>query len=105
MMDPAGTTWPAYAFTPRRLDSESRPLRLVPAPFLCAILLLLRFLDRDRLDRQLGQPAAVALHLLEGALGLVREDLDLLAQQVLRDRGLDLGVPGGLGVVLRAAQA
>src|SRR5436190_7241880 len=37
MMVPAGTVCPPNAFTPSRLDSESRPLRDAPPPFLCAI--------------------------------------------------------------------
>jgi len=31
--------WPPKSFTPNRLLSESRPLRELPAPFLCAIIL------------------------------------------------------------------
>src|SRR5439155_3840277 len=37
MMVPAGTLCPPNAFTPSRLDWESRPLRDAPPPFLCAI--------------------------------------------------------------------
>src|SRR5262245_8546333 len=37
MIEPAVTTWPPYAFTPRYCGLESRPLRLEPPPFLCAI--------------------------------------------------------------------
>ncbi len=47
----------------------------------------------------------MTLRLLERALGLVGEDLDLLAEQVLVDLGLDLGVLGGFGVELAAAGA
>ena len=36
MMPPAPTDWPPYTFTPRRLDTESRPFFVDPAPFLCA---------------------------------------------------------------------
>ena len=45
MISPPVTVWPAKIFTPRRLALESRPLRLEPRPFLCAIsglLFLLR---------------------------------------------------------------
>src|SRR5579871_6055080 len=38
MISPPLTAWPANVFTPRRLALESRPLRLDPSPFLCAIL-------------------------------------------------------------------
>ena len=37
MISPPVTTSPAKTFTPRRLALESRPLRLEPRPFLCAI--------------------------------------------------------------------
>src|SRR3954467_6193975 len=37
MISPPVTTWPAHTLTPRRLGLESRPLRLEPRPFLCAI--------------------------------------------------------------------
>src|SRR4051794_723165 len=37
MISPPVTAWPANTFTPRRLAFESRPLRLEPSPFLCAI--------------------------------------------------------------------
>lgn len=36
MMPPAPTGCPPYTFTPRRLDTESRPFFVEPAPFLCA---------------------------------------------------------------------
>src|ERR1022692_3807984 len=36
-MVPARTTSPVWRFTPRRLALESRPLRELPPPFLCAI--------------------------------------------------------------------
>ena len=41
----------------------------------------------------------MTLRLLERALRLVGEDLDLLAEEVLADRRLDLGVLGRIGVV------
>src|SRR6266403_2743081 len=40
-MLPALATWPPYTFTPRRWPWLSRPLRLLPCPFLCAMLVLL----------------------------------------------------------------
>src|ERR1700692_2054647 len=36
-MLPARTTSPVWRFTPRRFALESRPLRELPPPFLCAI--------------------------------------------------------------------
>src|SRR5512136_199552 len=85
MMDPAGTTCPANALTPRRFASESRPLRLVPAPFLCATLALLLRLEGDRLDGQLRETAAIAARLLERRLRLVSADADLLTEHVAGD--------------------
>src|SRR5690606_29711555 len=41
MMLPARTRSPPNFFTPRRFDSESRPLREEPPAFLCAMVLLL----------------------------------------------------------------
>ena len=35
---PVFTAWPANIFTPRRCARESRPLRLEPRPFLCAMV-------------------------------------------------------------------
>src|SRR3954467_10461300 len=37
MISPPETVCPANTFTPRRLALESRPLRLEPSPFFCAI--------------------------------------------------------------------
>jgi len=39
MMWPGLTTSPPYFFTPRRFEFESRPFRVEPCPFLCAIYL------------------------------------------------------------------
>src|SRR5512136_725656 len=43
---PAFTNSPPYFFTPRRCPWLSRPLRLEPPPFLCAIVYLLFLMDR-----------------------------------------------------------
>src|SRR5690554_4542509 len=45
MISPALTSCPPKRLTPRRLLSESRPLRVEPAAFLCAIV---HILQRDR---------------------------------------------------------
>src|SRR5690606_4185932 len=37
MMLPASIAWPPYIFTPRYLGLESRPLRVEPPAFLCAM--------------------------------------------------------------------
>src|SRR5690242_21156440 len=104
MMAPAVTVCPANTFTPSRWACESRPFFDEPSPFLCAIGGLLRLacglLARrplrlrgrrlaHRLDGDPRQLRAVPAGLLEPAPGLEREHLDLLAPQVLDDRGLD----------------
>src|SRR5215475_10586828 len=48
MISPPVTTWPAKTFTPRRFAFESRPLRLEPRPFLCAIARSLRVVSLRR---------------------------------------------------------
>src|SRR5215218_1099027 len=97
MISPPVTVWPAKTFTPSRLEFESRPLRLEPRPFLCAIfggLLLLRarraVAERDARDLEAGQLLAVARGALVAALGLELEHAQLLAALVAEDRGLDL---------------
>src|SRR5215212_1540095 len=80
MISPPVTVCPAKTFTPRRLAFESRPLRLEPSPFLCAISLLPDLGDTQA--RQLlamTRPAAIA------ALGLELEDPQLLPALVADD--------------------
>src|SRR5205814_10237803 len=47
MIVPASTRAPAYSFTPSRWPALSRPLRVEPAPFLCAISLCLDLRDSE----------------------------------------------------------
>src|SRR5450631_991841 len=118
MISPPLTCWPAKVFTPRRWALESRPLRLEPRPFLCAISVLLHSglggrrglgggglgggtrggarADLGDLDpRQLLTMACAAA---VAALRLELEDPQLLAAQVPDDRRLhlDLGQRGGI---------
>src|SRR5215203_4021046 len=97
MISPPRTVWPANTFTPRRLAFESRPLRLEPSPFLCAISALLvrrrprapaGDLDARHLDA--GQLLAVARAALVAALGLELEHAQLRAALVTDHLGLDL---------------
>src|SRR5438876_12014383 len=63
MISPPLTASPANVFTPSRCALESRPLRLEPSPFLCAIVPLgLGF-------RGLGGPRRVALGGCGGPFG------------------------------------
>src|SRR5215208_2145785 len=77
MISPPVTTWPAKTFTPRRLAFESRPLRLEPRPFLCAISSCLLASGADRVHPDARELLAVALAPLVAALRLELEDADL----------------------------
>src|SRR6476659_1123220 len=102
MIAPAVTVSPANTFTPSRFAFESRPFLEEPSPFLCATVLLLRrgrlgllarrprLLGRaDRCDRDPRQLRAVPARLLEAALRLEREHLQLLSAQMLHHLGGD----------------
>src|SRR5580692_11066293 len=66
-MVPARTTSPVWRFTPRRFALESRPLRELPPPFLCAISGFLLGFRRPRALRGGG--------LLSGRLGCLSRGL------------------------------
>src|SRR3954452_11240844 len=97
MISPALTIWPPKRLTPSRWAAESRPLRELEAPFLCAIYCLPLLDSGDLEDRQLltvPLPLVVARLVLElvdpdlGTLGVLEHltgDSDLL--QVLRIGG------------------
>src|ERR687885_577559 len=87
MISPPVTVWPAKTFTPRYLGLESRPLRLGPRPFLCAI----GSSAPDRGDADAGQLLAVAGAALVSALGLELEDAQLGAALVRDDLRLHRG--------------
>src|SRR4051812_21872929 len=99
MISPPVTTSPANTLTPRRLGLESRPLRLEPRPFLCAIgrRLLLRVLGAgralgltaDRGHPDAGELLAVARAALVAALGLELEHAQLGAANVADPLRLD----------------
>src|SRR5688572_1714167 len=73
---PASTTCPSLRLTPSRLPALSRPLRVLPIPFLCAIDLLRSYdvADAD-LRHDLTMPGLAAVP----NLVLVLEDDDLRA--------------------------
>src|ERR1700757_4454206 len=107
MISPALTTWPPNRFTPSRCAEESRPLRELEAPFLCAMLwsplsLVCSSPDSSSLDPsdlQDRQLLTVTLTLV--VAGLVPElvDTDLGALGVLEHLAghCDLGQCGGIG--------
>src|SRR5262245_54492158 len=114
MISPPLTVWPANTLTPSIFGLESRPLRLEPSPFLCAIcgLLLLggargrsvggscgrRLCSGGRLagehlhvgDLEPGELGAMAGAPAVALLGAVLEDAQLRPPLVRRDLGLDL---------------
>src|SRR4051812_28608503 len=80
-MFPASTRSPPYFFTPRRWALESRPLRVDPPPFLCAIAAS-PSAEGDVVHAHLGEPLPVALLAAVVLAALVLEDDDLLAAAV-----------------------
>src|SRR5215813_7628499 len=69
-MLPARTVCPAKRFTPRRLPMLSRPLVVLPCPFLCAILSLLRDVLSAQRPGRLGLDALLGRRLgLDALLG------------------------------------
>src|SRR3954452_8750107 len=84
MISPPETVCPANTFTPRRLALESRPLRLEPSPFLCAI----GSLAPEVGDADAGEPLPMAGAPLVPALGLELEHAQLRTALVADDLGL-----------------
>src|SRR6202165_1780451 len=102
-ISPALTIWPPKRLTPSRWAAESRPLRELEAPFLCAMCLLPRLFDSgDLQDRQL---LTVTLTLVVAGLVLELVDADLGTLGVLEHLtgdghlGQRLGVAGDGGAV------
>src|SRR4051794_41051332 len=104
MISPPVTTWPANSFTPRYWGFESRPLRLEPRPFLCAISSFSSSVSgADALHPDAGELLAVALAALVAALRLVLEDADLGPTLMAHDRRGHLGGAERVGSELRVA--
>src|ERR1700680_2332157 len=83
-MVPAGPPSPVWRFTPSRFALESRPLRELPPPFLCAIAwVLLRFGCPGSLRSSRFGPRLLRLR-------LVRLSRDRLFDGELCDRDLGL---------------
>src|SRR5437763_6707505 len=103
-ISPALTTWPPKRLTPRYWALESRPLRELDAPFLCAMVNrpLLRV---DRGHAQLGQLLTVPLPLVVTGLVLELVNFDLGALGLRDhlsgdvDRGELVGLMGDGGAV------
>src|SRR5918912_3376395 len=97
MISPPETVCPANTFTPRRFALESRPLRLEPRPFLCAIAEL----APDLRDADAGQLLPVTGAPLVPALGLELEHAQLRPALVRDHLGGDGGLADRLRVELR----
>src|SRR5687768_18569382 len=89
MIVPALMKEPSERFTPSRFDSESRPLRELPTPFLWAMVGLLSAVDGG--DSQARLLLAVASAPAVALLRLVLEDDELFAPEVVVDPGRDAG--------------
>src|SRR6266566_8706113 len=84
MIAPASTRAPAYSLTPSRCPALSRPLRVEPAPFLCAISLSL-----DLRDSEGRFVLPVTAGLPRPRLVLVLEHADLGTSSMSDDLGRD----------------
>src|SRR3954466_1304786 len=89
MISPPLTVWPANTLTPRRFALESRPLRLEPRPFLCAMRSAPLLVRADRGDPDPRELLAVARAALVPALGLELEHAELRPALVRHHLGAD----------------
>src|SRR5690606_20591087 len=87
-MLPAFTSCPAKRLTPRIFGFESRPLRVEPCPFLCAMTRYLSGLDLGDLDDGHVLTVTVAAHVVLATTEL--EDHELVAARLLDDLAGDL---------------
>src|SRR4051794_3370022 len=97
-ISPALTTWPPKRLTPRNCGLESRPLRELEAPFLCAMVSH-SLLRADTGDAELGQLLTVPHALVVAGLVLVLVNADLRALGLPDDLGSDLRGGEGVGLV------
>src|SRR5882724_10946127 len=93
MMLPARTRSPPNFLMPRYCAFESRPFRVDPTPFLCAIVSSQQFglAERDVANADFGEALTVALLLSVVLATTELEDNDLVAKSVLHDFAGDLG--------------
>src|SRR4029079_7581743 len=89
MIEPPLTRSPPNALTPRRCACESRPLRVEPCPFLCAMTDL--ELERDVLDTNPHQILAVSVGAPVALAPLLLEDRDLRAAELVDHHAAHLG--------------
>src|SRR3990167_3933678 len=87
MIEPALTSSPPNAFTPRILCLESRPFRVAPPPFFCAMLTSSSGCDRRNL--QFCEILTVTLTLLVVLATAHLEDSDLVVPAMCQHRDRD----------------
>ena len=92
MTEPAETAWPPKAFTPSILGWESRPFRVEPPPFFCAMVsyfLMMTGSGVDRADLQFGVRLAMAAMLLVVLTAAHLEDAHLVVPAMRQHCRLD----------------
>src|SRR5882757_1560650 len=91
-MLPASTFSPPNFLTPNRFECESRPLRVLPPAFLCAIYLTpAETLSDDRRDLHVGIRLPMSLFALVVLSSAKLDDSHLVTLTMTFDRGNDLG--------------
>src|ERR1700722_14729887 len=91
-MLPASTDSPPNLLTPNRFECESRPLRVLPPAFLCAIYFTpAKTLSDDQRDLPVGVRLAMSLLPVGVPTAAKLDDSDLVAFARAFDRGGDLG--------------
>src|SRR6202030_1598003 len=91
-MLPASTDSPPNLLTPNRFECESRPLRVLPPAFLCAIYFTpTETLSDDRRDLHVGVRLPMSLLTLVVLTSAKLDDSDLVAFAMTFDRGGNLG--------------
>src|SRR5580658_6262751 len=90
-MLPASTSSPPNFLTPRRLECESRPLRVLPPAFLCAMRYLLQRLGDDLRDLHIGVRLPMGLLALVMLAAPEFDDADLVALAMTLDGSDHLG--------------
>src|SRR5260370_39984191 len=93
-MLPASTLSPPNFLTPNRFECESRPLRVLPPAFLCAIYFTpVETLSDDRRDLHVGIRLPMSLLTLVVLAPAKLDDSDLVALAMAFHRGDAFGAP------------
>src|SRR2546427_1231482 len=90
MIDPAGMVWPPNTFTPSIFGCESRPFRVEPPPFFCAMVQISLTFGNSGVhgtDLELGEGLAMTLPLLIVLAATHLEDAHLVVLALGHDSG------------------